>query len=226
MTTLHRLSINTYGTPQGLPYTPRSDTLVNQASPTSRNESGRASFSASLRTPTMVQDPNASSLTGVPEILAVQEMAFRQGQHDHGGARDRLPSSPFAKQFNQVWAQYYVLGKEVGGKPVASSATALSSSHQNFPWPVLINPYTQDLEHPNGAVDLEWVRKVCSISLNCMETLIRTVCKRQGDWRKIVCDVPTQIKQALLGFDDLRRRYESLRRDAREAIAGGLPQGY
>jgi|TARA_R110002003_G_scaffold97_36_gene8038 hypothetical protein len=175
----------------------------------------------------MLQDPDASSLTGVPEVLAVQEIAFRQGQHDHGVARDRLPSSPFAKHFDQVWAQFYVFGKEFGGEPIASSrATAMSSSHPNFPWPVLINPYTQDLERPNGAVDSEWVRKVCGIALNCMQELIRTVCKRQGDWRKIVCDVPTQIKQALMGFDDLRERYESLQRDAREAVAGGLPQGY
>jgi hypothetical protein len=175
----------------------------------------------------MVLDPNALSLTGIPEILAVQEMAFRQGQHDNGITRDCLPSSPFAKHFDQVWAQFYVFGKEYGGKPIASLAVSHGpSSHQNFPWSVLINPYTQDLEHPNGAVDAEWVRKVCIIALNCMQALIRTVCTRQGDWRKIVCDVPTQIKQALMGFDDLRQRYESLEQDAREAVAGGLPQGY
>ncbi|KAH7077242.1 hypothetical protein FB567DRAFT_596421 [Paraphoma chrysanthemicola] len=229
----HRLQANTELEPrhglasvsQGQPRTPRRDTLINQASPMSR--SGRASFSSPLRTPTLFHDPNAPSLTGIPEILAVQEMAFRQGQHDSGVTRDRVPSSPFAKHFDQVWIQFYVFGKEYGGKPIASLAASQGqSSHQNFPWPVLINPYTQDLEHPNGAIDAEWVRKVCTIALNCMQALIRTVCTRQGDWRKVVCDVPTQIKQALMGFDDLRKRYESLKQDAHEAVAGGLPQGY
>jgi hypothetical protein len=173
----------------------------------------------------MSQDPNAPSLTGVPQVLAVQELAFRAGQRDYGVFRERLPSSPFAAQFDEVWMEFYVLGRACGGTPKASS-TPDAPSHQNFPWPVLINPYTQDLEHPNGAVDSEWVRKVCNIALDCMRALIGTVCRRQGDWRKITCDVPAQIKQALLSFEDLHVRYEKLKRDAQEAVAGGLPAGY
>jgi hypothetical protein len=214
-------------TTQGSPQTPRRDSAAGQASPTSRKGSGRTSFSTTLRAPTMLTDPNASSLTGVPETLAVQEMAFRQGQHDNGSLRDRVPPNPFAQQYDQVWAQYYKLGKEVGGTPpVMSSTAATSAGHQNFPWPVLINPYTQNLERPNGAVDPQWVRKICEMALNCMEALVRMVCKRHGDWRKIVCDIPVPMQQALHQFPDLCRRYDSLKRAAHEALAGGLPNGY
>jgi hypothetical protein len=214
-------------TTQVSPQTPRRDSVAGQASPISRKGSGRASFSSTLRAPTMLTDPNASSLTGVPETLAVQEMAFRQGQHDNGSPRDRVPPNPFAQQYDQVWAQYYKLGKEVGGTPpVMSSTAATSSGHQNFPWPVLINPYTQTLERPNGAVDPQWVRKICEMALNCMEALVRMVCKRHGDWRKIVCDIPVPMQQALTQFPDLCRRYDNLKRAAHEALAGGLPNGY
>jgi hypothetical protein len=204
----------------------RRETPASQASPTSLNSLGRASFRSPLRAPTMLQDPDASSLAGVPERLAVQEMAFRQGQRDTCSSLTRIPPSPFTKQYDQVWAQYYKFGKAVGGTPVTSTVTASTASHQNFPWPVLINPYTQDLERPNGVVDSQWVRKICEIALNCMEALVRVVCKRQGDWRKTICDVPTQVQQALAGFPDLRARYEQLKRDAAEAVAGGLPAGY
>jgi hypothetical protein len=223
-----RLSANTqsFRSPQGLAQGPRRGSISVQASPYSQNGSGRVSFSSNLRAPTMLHNLNTSSLTGVPEVLAVEEMAFRQGQHDHGVSRDRVPSSPFAKQFDQVWAEFYVLGKACGGTPGASSTVTTSSSHQNFPWPILINPYTQDLERPNGAVDAEWVRKVCTMALNCMAALIHVVCRREGEWRKTICDVPAQIQHALMSFSDLRIRYEELKRDAREAIAGGLPAGY
>jgi hypothetical protein len=226
--TPRRLSVNTQslGSPQGLANGPRRGTLSVQASPSSRIGPGRASFSSSLRAPTMLQNLSTPSLTGVPEVLAVQEMAFRQGQHDHGVSRDRLPSSPFAKQFDQVWTEFYILGKAYGNKPGASSTATTSSSHHNFPWPVLINPYSQDLEHPNGVIDTEWVRKICTMALNCMAALIRMVCRREGEWRKTICDVPAQIQHALMNFFDLRTRYEELKRDAREAIAGGLPAGY
>ncbi|OAL06779.1 hypothetical protein IQ06DRAFT_288643 [Phaeosphaeriaceae sp. SRC1lsM3a] len=59
-----------------------------------------------------------------------------------------------------------------------------------------------------------------------MEALVRIVCKRQGEWRRTTCDVPVQIRDALMRFDDLRARYEQLKRDAQEAVAGGLPAGY
>lgn len=228
ITTPRQVGINyqLFGTPRDLPMGQRRDANVSQASPTAHQGSGTASLSSNLRAPTMLQDPNASSLTGVPQLLAVQEMAFRQGQQDHGVSRERLPSNPFAKHFDQVWVEFYILGKECGGTPISTSNIDASSTHQNFPWPVLINPYTQDLEHPNGKVDSAWVRKVCTIALNCMAVLIGTVCRRQGDWRKTICDVPAQIKQALMGFEDLRIRYERLQRDAREARNGGLPAGY
>jgi hypothetical protein len=227
-TTSGLLNLNTQvsGSPQSVTMGQRRDPNIDQASPTARRGFGRASFSSNLRAPTMLQDPNAASLTGIPQLLAVQEMAYRQGQHDYGVSRDRLPSSPFAKQFDQVWVQFYVLGKACGGTPISSSNLEPSSGHQNFPWPVLINPYTQDLEHPHGIVDCNYVRKICTIALNCMAALIGTVCRRQGEWRKTICDVPAQIKQALMGFEDLRNRYEKLEQDAREAVAGGLPAGY
>jgi hypothetical protein len=164
-------------------------------------------------------------MTGVPQVLAVQEMAFRQGQRDHGATRERVPPSPFDQLFDNVWAEYHALGRATGGTPM-ESFTPGAPAHQNFPWPVLINPYTQDLEHPNGSVDSVWVRDVCTKALNCMAALIGTVCRRQGDWQRTMCDVPSQIKDALLRFDDLRARYEKLERDAHEARAGGLPSGY
>ncbi|KAF1915002.1 hypothetical protein BDU57DRAFT_520282 [Ampelomyces quisqualis] len=187
--------------------------------------SSRASFGSNSRAATMLQDPIASSLTGVSQISVVQEMAFRQGQRDHGTIREHLPASPFYREFDKVWADFYALGKECGGTPITAPTTT-PSSHHNFPWPVLINAYTQDLEHPNGTVDSEYVRKICNIALTCMAVLVGTVIRREGDWRKTVCDVPLPIRQALQGFEDLRVRYERLKRDAHEAGAGGLPGGY
>jgi hypothetical protein len=236
--------------PRGPVQNQRRDSLASQASPSSLNSPGRASFNSpgrasfnspgrasfnslgrasfnsSLRAPTMMQGPDTSSLAGVPETLAVQEMAFRQGQRDTGSSLARLPPSPFIKHYDQVWAQYYKFGKAVGGTPVTSTFAGSTASHQNFPWPILINPYTQDLQRPTGVVDSQWARKICEIALNCMEELVRVVCKRQGDWRKTICDVPSQVQQALAGFPDLRARYECLKRDATEAVAGGLPAGY
>jgi hypothetical protein len=228
MTPPRRLGMDTqpFSSPQASAMRQRHDSLASQTSPTSRSGSGRVSFNSNLRAPTMLQDLNASSLTGIPEILAVQEMAFRQGQHSHGVSLERVPSSPFAKQFDQIWADFYVLGKEFGGTPANSVSVTPASSHQNFSWPILINPYTQDLERPNGAIDAEWVRKICVIALNCMAALIGAVCRRKGEWRKIICDVPAQIQKALTSFEDLRTRYENLKRDAREAVGGGLPVGY
>ncbi|KAH7402007.1 hypothetical protein DE146DRAFT_754614 [Phaeosphaeria sp. MPI-PUGE-AT-0046c] len=223
-------SLTSYGSPQVISQR-RGSTLAPtnhaQTPPSGRSGSSRASFSSSMRAPTLQQHPNAQSLTGIPQILAVQEMAFQQGQHDHGVSRERIPSSPFAMHFNQVWVEFYALGKESGGtRKGSSSSTEASPSHNNFPWPVLINPYTQDLEHPNGTVDSQWVRKMCKMALNCMEALVHSVCKRQGDWRRTTCDVPVQIRDALMSFDDLRDRYDQLKRDALEAVAGGLPTGY
>jgi hypothetical protein len=174
----------------------------------------------------MVQGPNVMSLTGIPEVLAVQEMAFRQGQNDHGVSRERLPSSPFARKYDQVWVEFYLKGKACGGTPRTTSTGTHSPSHKNYTWPPLINPYTQDLEHPNGAVDVEWARKICEMALHSMCALIGTVCRREGDWQKIVCDVPAPIKDALMDFEDLSIRYEQLKKMAREATAGGLPISY
>ncbi|KAH8731416.1 hypothetical protein GQ44DRAFT_642516 [Phaeosphaeriaceae sp. PMI808] len=228
MTTLRRDVNNlvSLGSPPGPVLGQRRDSFPNPVSPASYASSGRASFSSSLRAPTMFVDPNGSSLAGVPEVLAVQEMAFRQGQHDHRVCRERVPSSPFAKHFDQVWVHFYNLGKACGGDPIPRSPTTPSSQQANFPWPILINPYTQDLERPEGTVDAAWVRKICVIALSCMAALIGTVCKRRGDWRKTICDVPAQIQHALSGFPDLRSQYQTLQQDAREAIGGGLPSGY
>ncbi|RAR05835.1 hypothetical protein DDE82_003746 [Stemphylium lycopersici] len=189
----------------------------------------RPSFSSSLRSPTMLNPVDVlqtASMSGVPEYLAVQEMAFRQGQHDCNGSRNRVPPSPFGKHFDHVWAQYYKLGAVYGGGPTAMPPAASSPSHENFAWPVLINSATQDLEHPNGSFDIEWTRKVCTMALNCMKELIRVVCRRLNDWRKIVCDIPAPVKHAIVAFPELCEYYEILRRDAHEALSGGAPLGY
>lgn len=239
----------------------RRGSTVTHTPPSGRNgTSGRVSFSPNMRAPSFHQDPNTQSLTGISQILAVQEMAFRQGQHDAGVSRERIPTSPFAMHFNHVWAEFYAMGKECGGMPRSSSLslTDAAANHNNFYWPVLINPYTQDLEHPNGVIDIKWVsnylfsslpspsfpftslplhkhprltspsqvHKLCTMSLNCMEAIIRSICKRKGEWQRHTCDVPAHIRQALASFDDLRARYEKLKRNAHEARAGGLPAGY
>ncbi|KAH4341242.1 hypothetical protein HBH98_182210 [Parastagonospora nodorum] len=111
-----------------------------------------------LATCKLIVAPIASSLTGIPPLLAVQELAYRQGQKDHGVSQVDVPASPFTKQFDQIWSEFYTLGKACGGKPISPSNIDSSSTQQNFPWPVLVNPYTQDLEHPNGSVDAEYAR--------------------------------------------------------------------
>jgi hypothetical protein len=160
-----------------------------------------------------------------PAVAQVEHLSVLLSAHPPS-PRDRSPSSPFAKQYDQIWAEFYLLGKSCGGNPGVPSIATAPSSHQNFPWAVLINPYTQDLERPNGAIDPEWVWKICDIALNCMQALVQMVCKRQGDWRKTICDVPAQVQHALMSFPDLQVRYDQLKRDAREAVAGGLPVGY
>jgi hypothetical protein len=161
----HGSSMPSFGSPQVL--SQRRGSAVTQTPPSGRSGgSSRMSFSSNMRAPSLRQDPNTQSLTGISQILAVQEMAFRQGQHDAGVSRERIPTSPFAMHFNQVWAEFYALGKECGGMPKSSSLslTNAAATHNNFYWPVLINPYTQDLEHPNGAVDTTWVSTVFSLS--------------------------------------------------------------
>lgn len=214
------------GSPQGVAMGQRRNSNIDHSSPTAHCGSHMAANSSSSRASSMSQVPSASSLTGIPPLLAVQELAYRQGQKDHGVFQDRVPASPFAKQFDQVWSEFYALGKACGGKPISPSNVDSSSGHQNFPWPILINPYTQDLEHPNGSIDAEYARKMCIMALNCMAALIGMVCRRQGEWQKTICDVPAQIRHALMGFEDLRNRYETLKRDAKEARCGGRPYGY
>jgi hypothetical protein len=189
----------------------------------------RMSFNSSLGPLTMlnpVDAPLTPSMNGIPEYLAVQEMAFRQGQHDYNGSRNRIPPSPFSKPFDHVWAEYYKLGAAYGKAPAASPAAASSPSHENFAWTVLINSATQDLERPNGSFDMEWARKICIMSLNCMRELICVVCRRLNDWRKIVCDIPLPVKHAIVSFPDLCEYYETLQRDAHEALSGRVPFGY
>ena len=169
------------------------------------------------------QGMEASSLTGVPESVTVQEMAFRQGQRDSSSAFDDVPANPFAKRFDQLWSAFYKLGKECGGQP---SPVPVNPTHQNFAWPVLINPYTQSLEQPNGSLDPVWSRKIIQIALNCMEELIRVTCRRNTGWDKTVADIPLPTQEALVAFPDLAQQYELLKRDAKEARSGGRPYGY
>ncbi|KAF2832099.1 hypothetical protein CC86DRAFT_340362 [Ophiobolus disseminans] len=199
-------------TPQGLAMGGSRAMLARQGSP--------------LQAPPMSHCPVASSLKGIPEVLTVQELAFRQGQLDHGVTCAQAPRSPFAEYYDYLWLEYYVLGKEVGGTPVSAPNTEQTSTIENFPWPILINPYTQGLQRPNGAVDADWVRKVCILALDCMAALVASVCRRQREWKTMVCDVPSPIRQAIKHFDDLEMRYQGLQKAAKEALAGGLPAGY
>ncbi|KAA8622999.1 hypothetical protein A1F94_003093 [Pyrenophora tritici-repentis] len=206
------------------PHRQRSSSNASQMS----NSPRRPSFTSSLRSPSMVNqiDPfNTTSLSGVPEHLAVSGLAFRQGQHDHGSSRNRIPPNPFASQFDQLWAEYYRLGAVQGGPPAALPSST-SPSHENFAWTVLINTETQDLEHPNGSYDMDYARSICIMGLKCMRELIQVVCKRNNDWRKIVCDVPAPLQQAITHFPDLCAKYKDLKQEAREALGGGIPLGY
>jgi len=178
----------------------------------------------SLNTSRAVLSPcQASSLAGVPESVAVQEMAFRQGQRDSASAFDEVPANPFAQQFNQLWAAYYKLGKECGGQ---RAPTPVNPSQQNFAWTILINPYTQSLKNPNGSLDPAWTRKMITVALDCMHELVRITCRRNNGWEKTVADIPLPAQEALAAFPDLAQEYEQLKRDAQEARAGGRPYGY
>lgn len=150
-------------------------------------------------------------------------MAFRQGQRNSVSSVDEVPANPFAIQHDRLWAAFYKLGKECGGQP---TPVPNDTTYPNFTWPVLINPYTQSLEHPNGSVDPAWTGRMIQIALNCMEELIRVTCRRNTGWDKIVADVPLPAQEAMVFFPDLASRYEILKRDAMEARAGGRPYGY
>ncbi|KAG9197302.1 hypothetical protein G6514_001900 [Epicoccum nigrum] len=164
-----------------------------------------------------------SSLAGVPESVSVQEMAFRQGQRDICSDSHQESSSPFDRQYDQLWYVFYKLGKECGSQRVPTPA---NMSTYNFAWPILINPYTQSLDRPNGALDLAWSRKMIQMALNCMQELIRITCRRNTGWDKTVADIPLPAQEALAAFPDLAEQYEQLKRDAREARYGGIPYGY
>ncbi|KAJ4346297.1 hypothetical protein N0V95_005507 [Ascochyta clinopodiicola] len=221
-------ALSSYGSPekiQGLGFnangTPSSTgNAVRSAERGIRNTIGGTSISSASRAPAVSQ---ASSLAGVPESLAVQEMAFRHGQRNNSSAFNDIPANPFAKQFDQLWAAFYKLGKECGTRPVSPPVT---SYRQNFAWPVLINPHTQSLEHPNGSLDPAWTGKMIHVALNCMEELIRITCRRNTGWEKMVADIPLPAQEALMAFPDLAQRYERLKHDAQEARAGGRPYGY
>lgn len=169
------------------------------------------------------QGHHAFSLHGVPESVSVQETAFRQGQRDSASFAHKTSTSPFVRQFDQLWAAFYKLGRECGDQ---RAPTPVAATSQNFAWPVLINPYTQSLKQPNGSMDPAWSRKVIQAALNCMQELIRITCRRNNGWEKTVADIPLPAQEALQAFPDLAEQYEQLKRDAREARAGGRPYGY
>lgn len=150
-------------------------------------------------------------------------MAFRQGQLESSSPFDTVPASPFARQFDQLWKACYKLGKECGSQ---RATTPVNTSQQVFAWPVLINPYTQSLKNPYGALDAAWSRKMIQAALSCMEELVRVTCRRNNGWDKTVADIPLPAQEALVAFPDLAQQYEQLKRDAKEARAGGRPYGY
>ncbi|PSN65369.1 hypothetical protein BS50DRAFT_56907 [Corynespora cassiicola Philippines] len=177
--------------------------------------------------PTFASDgPVPQTMFAVPEEAAVQEFAFRRGQQDRGNPRDRVPHNPFASHFDKVWVKYYLDGKNStleNKKPLSVSS---SPTGANFNWAPLINPYTQDAEHPKGSFDEEYSHGLCESALKGMSHQISLVCKRGKEWDRYVCEIPSPVAQALQHFPELLVRYRSLQRDAREALGGGRPYGY
>lgn len=205
------------------------DIISGRTSQGSSGSTGRSSFSSGFHAPTMlhpVYGTKSTSIAGINEALAVQELAFRQGLQDRHNVRDRLPSSPFPQQYDSIWTEFYKLGKTSTAAHIPPPPHLHSPSQSNYSWPVLVNPHTQSLEHPTGILDMEWTRNICEIALNCMDALIRVACSRKNDWQKLTIDVPLPCQQALLEFPDLTHRYECLKGAARQALAGGRPQGY
>lgn len=171
-------------------------------------------------------NPTTPLVTAIPEYCTVQEHAFRQGQHEQHNTRDGIRMNPYADNFNDIWARYYQLGKAYGSQPADDPTTPLSPSNPGWVWPVFINPYTQNLESPDGHVDLVWARKVCEIGLDCMDAMVRSASKREGDWQNVVIDMPAPCRHALAYFPDLFGRYERLKKHGHEAVKGGRPAGY
>ena len=128
-----------------------------------------------------------------------------------------------ARVSDQLWYVFYKLGKECGSQ---RAPTPANTSNHIFKWPILINPYTQSLDRPDGALDLAWSRKMIQMALNCMQELIRITCRRNTGWDKTVADIPLPAQEALAAFPDLAEQYAQLKRDAREARGGGIPYGY
>ena len=130
---------------QGTQTRQRGDSNATQPAQPSPRLSGRGSFGSSLRSTTFQHsshDLNANYMTGVPEPLARSggsipvkaSMTFRV-------LRDIVPSSPFAQQFDAIWAESYKLGKAFGAAPIEHRGTPVLP-HENYIWPVFINPYT------------------------------------------------------------------------------------
>lgn len=59
-----------------------------------------------------------------------------------------------------------------------------------------------------------------------MQALIRNALKRKGEWKKIVCNVPAPIIEAMEDFPDLLDRYDHLVKDALQVLAGGHPEHF
>lgn len=231
----HRTTSRDGGVPQGSGETnstqlpQRRESISRQTSQVPHGSTGRLSFGSNVRAPTMLHPTygaNSTSMAGINEALAVQELAFRQGLQDRNNPRDRLPSSPFPPQYDNIWAEFYRLGKASSATPMPPPPHLNAPSQPNYSWPVLVNPHTQSLEHPTGILDMAWTRNICEMALNCMDALIRAACSRKNDWQKLTIDVPLPCQEALLSFPDLVTRYEYLKESARQALAGGRPQGY
>jgi hypothetical protein len=170
--------------------------------------------------------PRNDTLIGISEGLTVQEFAYRRGQRDHALPSSTLPPNPFRAQYDHVWTSMYTLGRQQGGAPLTHPVPTSQQEHSNYAWSVLINPYTQSVDAPNGVIDVQWARRMCDVALDCMEALVRSVCKRASGWEKTVIDVPFPVRETLGQFQGLAERYEMLKRDAKEALEGGRPVGY
>lgn len=213
-------------------YTPpqlRRDSMVSQGPAGSYASPARRLTGSSIQPPMMHPSIGVrQTMNGISEAVAVEEFAFRRGQQDRGSVRTRIPKNPFHPVHNQAWELNYLRGKQSKTPAVVSRSNAASPSGKNYAWPILINPYTQNQEHPNGSFDAEWAQDMIIRALDSMAAIISMILKRgkQGEWQRAVCDVPAPVAEALSDYPHLMGRYEKLKRDAQEAIAGGRPQGY
>lgn len=169
---------------------------------------------------------HAQTMKDVPEYLAVQEFAYRQGQTDRSSPRERIPANPFDSKFDELWKAFYQQGKYSAIPAKILPHAPPSPVGPNYDWSPLIDPYTQTPENPEGIFRLEYSRQVIEGSLNAMRSLIHNILMHGKQWEKIVADIPAPMVSALQHFPDLAYQYHGLRHAAAIAKTGRYPEGF